>query len=137
MARTTGSTDPYAPPPMYQDKSGRVVRIVLMALLLGALGVAHFAWSGSTFQQHAAPMQQQQQLADAGARPRAEQIPQTQPLAPAAPQAAPAPTHARTPQPARSTSPAEQPAPSAAPTSQSPSAVPTPQSPDPTPPVQG
>ena len=42
MARKRTDTDPYAPPPMYHDRSGRFVRIGLIAVLLAAVGIGYF-----------------------------------------------------------------------------------------------
>src|SRR5690348_6927590 len=99
MARKRNDTaDPYAPPPMYHDRSGRFVRVGLIALLLAAVGVGYFAWSATSPAPQTAtiaPVQQQQQLADAGYRAQPEQIPQAQPVAPTPPTAAPAPERRR------------------------------------------
>ena len=146
--KRTDTTDPYAPPPMYHDKSGRFVRVGLVALLLAGLGVGYFAWSATTPQQTAsiAPMEQQQQLADAGYRAQPEQIPQAQPVAPTPPSAAaPAPERRRaTPaaRPSRSEPAPEESTPppvSNIPTTPAPlpPAATTPQMPDSAPPAQG
>jgi hypothetical protein len=136
-SKRTDPRDPYAPPPMYHDRSGRVVRIGLMAILLAALGVGYFAWSAGNPQQTAAVAPPaQQQLADAGYRAQPEQMPQAQPVAPTPPATAPAPTRRSTP--ARSSrtysAPAESAPPvSAAPTTPAPPIPPattTPQMPD-------
>jgi hypothetical protein len=145
MARKrTDTTDPYAPPPMYHDRSGRVVRVGLMALLLAGLGVGYFAWSATTPQQAAvAPVEQQQQLADAGYSAQPEQIPQAQPVAPTPPQAAPTPVRRAAPATRRSrseTATEESPPPvSNVPTTPAPipPVTTTPQLPDTAPPVQG
>ena len=147
-SKRTDPRDPYAPPPMYHDRSGRVVRIGLMAILLAALGVGYFAWSAGNPQQTAAvtpPAQEQQaqQFADAGYRTPPEQMPQAQPVAPTPQTTAPAPTRRSTP--ARSSrtysAPAESAPPpvSAAPTTPAPipPATTAPQMPDTTPPGQG
>ena len=41
-SKRTDPRDPYAPPPMYHDRSGRVVRIGLMAILLAAGAAFYF-----------------------------------------------------------------------------------------------
>ena len=143
MARKSQANDPYAPPPMYHDKSGRIVRIGLLAVLIAALGIGYFVWSESSPQQTAAftPPAQQQQLADNGGyRAVPEQIPQAQPVAPT-PSAS---STARTPErrhsaPARSRAESSTPAiaPSPTPPAPLPPAVSAPQSPDTTPPAQG
>ena len=80
------SNDPYAPPPMYHDRSGRLVRLALLALLVTGLGVGYFAWSASSPRMVAvAPVEDQQQLADAGAVARPGQIPRALPAAPIPP----------------------------------------------------
>src|SRR6185312_15022767 len=144
MARKRTDTDPYAPPPMYHDRSGRFVRIGLIAVLLAAVGVGYFAWSASTPQQTAAvtPPAQQQQFADAGYRAQPEQMPQAQPVAPTPETSAPAPARRSTP--ARASRTYSAPAESAPPVSEAPAtpaplppATATPQMPDTTPPAQG
>ena len=42
MAKTD-TTDPYAPPPMHHDRSGPVLRVALLAGLLGLAGLG-YAW---------------------------------------------------------------------------------------------
>lgn len=137
-------TDPYAPPPMYHDRSGRLVRVGLLALLLAGLGVGYFAWSATTPQQTAvAPVEQQQQLADAGYNTQPEQIPQTQPVAPAPPQTAPTPERRATATRRSRSEPAPEPEGSApmsnVPTTPAPipPVTTTPQAPDTAPPAQG
>ena len=145
MARKrSDTTDPYAPPPMYHDRSGRLVRVGLMALLLAGLGVGYFAWSATTPQQAAvAPVEQQQQLADAGYSTQPEQIPQAQPVAPTPPQIVPAPERRAAPVTRRSRSEPEPEQSTPPPVSNvptTPALIPpttTPQLPDTTPPAQG
>ena len=135
------ATDPYAPPPMYHDRSGRLVRVGLLALLLAGLGVGYFAWSATTPQQTAsAPVEQQQQLADARYNTQPEQIPQAQPIAPTPPQAAPVRERRVAPVTRRSRSQPEESTPppvSNVPTAPIPPVTNTPQLPDTAPPVQG
>jgi hypothetical protein len=145
--KRTDNVDPYAPPPMYHDKSGRVLRVGMLAALLAAIGVGYFAWSASTPQQTAVvtPPAQERQLADNGYRALPEQIPQAQPVAPTPPIASPAPAierRATRVRPSRSESAPEESAPP--PVSDVPStpapvppAASTPQMPDSTPPAQG
>ena len=60
--------DPYAPPPMHHDRSGAVLRVTLLAAVLGAAGLG-YAWMSS--QPRTALVQeaaQEQQVADAGYR---------------------------------------------------------------------
>jgi len=132
---------------MYHDKSGRLVRVGLMALLLAGLGVGYFAWSATAPQQTAAlaPAEQQQQLADAGYRAQPEQIPQAQPVAPTPPETSPAPERRRAAPAARvsRSAPADESTPppvSNVPTTPAAPLPPTmtsPQAPDTTPPAQG
>jgi hypothetical protein len=138
------TTDPYAPPPMYHDRSGAVVRVGLIALLAAAVGAGYFAWSATSPASRTAtvaPIQEQRQLADAGYRAQPEQIPQVQPVAPAPPQAAP--ERRRTaPRRSRSEVPPEESAPppvSDVPTTPAPipPTTTTPQLPDAAPPTQG
>ena len=46
MAQNNKITDPYAPPPMYHDRSGGSVRVVLLAGLLGAAALGYVWMSG-------------------------------------------------------------------------------------------
>ena len=138
------SADPYAPPPMYHDRSEIVLRIGLIAVLLGALGVGYLTWSANNPQQTAASAPiPQQQLADAGYRAQPEQIPQAQPIAPTPPQAAPAPERRAAPVTRRSRSepePEESTPPPVSNVPTTPAPIPpttTPQLPDTTPPAQG
>jgi hypothetical protein len=129
---------------MYHDRSGRFVRIGLIALIFTAVGVGYFAWSASSPAPQTAavvPMQEQQ-FADSGYRAQPEQIPQTQPVVPTPPQAAPAPARRATPATRRSRA---EPAPeesapppvSDVPATPIPPVTNTPQLPDTTPPAQG
>lgn len=144
--KRTDSADPYAPPPRYRDRSGRLVRVGLMALLLAGLGVGYFAWSATTPQQAAlAPQEQQQQLADAGYRAQPEQIPQAQPVSPTPSAATPAPDRRRQAPSGRSSRSAPEPQESAPPPVSDvpttpapiPPAATAPQMPDSAPPAQG
>ncbi len=59
-------TDPYTPPPMHHDRSGAVVRVTLLAAMLGVAGLG-YAWMSS--QPHTAlvpEVVEEQQIADAG-----------------------------------------------------------------------
>lgn len=62
MNRPEQSNDPYAPPPRYKDRSGRVLRIVLLAGLLGLVGWGYMAFNeGPSL---SAQVQEEQTLAD-------------------------------------------------------------------------
>lgn len=142
MPKRTNSTDPYAPPPMYHDRSGRFVRIGLIAVLLAALGAGYLAWSASTPQQTAAvtPPAAQQQLADNGYRAQPEQIPEAQPVAPTPPAPARVPERRRSASSRASAPPAETAPPPVNAAPATPVPIPpttTPQSPDSVPPTQG
>ena len=142
------STDPYAPPPMYHDRSGAMLRIGLIAVMLAAVGIGYLTWSSTTPQQTAmtnAPVAQQQQLADAGYRAQPEQIPQAQPAAPTPPATTAAPARERRAAPARSSrsesAPVESTPPPVSNVPTTPAPIPplstAPQTPDSTPPTQG
>ena len=143
MARRRHDADPYAPPPMYHDRSGRFVRVGLIALMLAAVGVGYFAWSATSPGSQTAslaPLQEQRQLADAGYRAAPEQIPQAQPVAPTPPQAAPAPERRAAPATRRSRSEPvveESTPPPVSNVAPIPPVTNTPQLPDTTPPAQG
>src|SRR5262245_3506857 len=68
MPREPEQLDPYAPPPRYKMKSGGVVRVALIAAMLG-LGV----WGYTQFKDPNAPafvaQEQTQQVADNGMAP--------------------------------------------------------------------
>lgn len=94
--------DPYAPPPMHHDRSGAVVRMAILAVLLGGgfLGWQYF----SSHRQSAGLVGEEQQMADAG--PAA--IPETYSTPPsetAATETAPPPAAAPTPPPRRAATP--------------------------------
>ncbi|ANP44852.1 hypothetical protein [Candidatus Viadribacter manganicus] len=60
--------DPYAPPPMHHDRSGAVLRVTLLAAMLGAAGLG-YAWMSSQPRTALVPQAtQDQQVADAGYR---------------------------------------------------------------------
>ena len=99
MPREQQELDPYAPPPRYKMKSGGMVRVALLAAMLG-LG----AWGVVEYTRSDAPPlvaeEQTQQVADSGTTPDGGYIVTPTPDAattpapasalPAAPQAAPA-----------------------------------------------
>lgn len=92
--------DPYTPPPMHHDRSGAVVRIAMLAVLIAGAG---FGWMYFTSHQQqtaglGAPAAEEQQLADNSGMP----VYQTNPTP--APEAAPAvaPAPVRRAAPARS-----------------------------------
>ena len=105
MPREQQELDPYAPPPRYKMKSGGMVRVALLAAMLG-LG----AWGVMEFNNSDAPPlvaeEQTQQVADSGMTPDGGYVvtptpdPETTPApATSAPQAAPAPASEPVPPP--------------------------------------
>jgi hypothetical protein len=98
--------DPYAPPPRYKERSGAVMRFIILAALLGAAAWAYVTYSG---QQQTASLTSpaQQEVADSGYRanptPEAAAPAATTP-APAATPAQQAPTRTTTPPARRSSS---------------------------------
>jgi hypothetical protein len=69
--------DPYSPPPRHRDRSGAVVRLVIVA---GLLAVA--VWGYTEYTQNAGPgllPAQEEQVADAGYEVMPEPIPQGAP----------------------------------------------------------
>jgi hypothetical protein len=119
--------DPYAPPPMYHDRSGALVRIVIMAGLLGAAAWG-YTWYTSQEQTALVPEAvEEQQLA------QAPMLPETPPEA--APEAAPTPAPPpRAAAPVRRSAPAE-PAPEPVPPPSTSSTPAAPTTPAPIPPV--
>jgi hypothetical protein len=81
--------DPYAPPPRHKDRSGAVVRVALIAAMLGAAVWGYTEFSRGPSQSLVAEQAQEQQVADAGYNTTPEAIPQGAPAtstpAPAAP----------------------------------------------------
>ena len=126
----TNNTDPYAPPPMHHDRSGRVVRVALLAGMLG-LGGLGYAWYAG--QEHTALVPeaaQEQQMADAGYTVDPTPIPETatESLPPAV---TPAPTAAQR----RTTAPARAPEPPPEVETVPPAVTPAPTQPTPLPPI--
>ncbi|MGQ0531645.1 MAG: hypothetical protein ACT4OF_03010 [Caulobacteraceae bacterium] len=115
--------DPYAPPPMHHDRSGVVLRVAIMAALLGAAAWGYMTFGDQQQTAQAPDTMQDQQMADAS---NYASSPSTLPP----PEAAPQPTApAATPAPApRRTAPASPPAESVPPpsTTSTPSATPAP-----------
>lgn len=117
--------DPYAPPPMHHDHSGAVLRVAVIALLLGGAVWGYTIYADQPQRSLVAETAPEQQMAEAGAA-----APQTLPEATSEslPQAAPA---APAPQPRRTTRAAEPPADPVPP----PSTSSAPTTPAPVPPV--
>ncbi|MEZ5961519.1 MAG: hypothetical protein R3C30_14015 [Hyphomonadaceae bacterium] len=101
--------DPYTPPPMHHDRSGAVLRVALLAAMLGTAGLG-YAWMQQQPRTALVPeVVEEQQMADAGYRVAPEAIPDPAPAAtpaprrtaPAerAPEPAPAPQVTPTPDP--------------------------------------
>lgn len=59
--------DPYAPPPRHKDRSGAVVRFLIIAGLIGAAAWGYMEFSQSPQTADLTPPAQEQTLADAGA----------------------------------------------------------------------
>ena len=65
MPRNRDDTDPYAPPPRYKERSGAVMRFIILAALLGAAAWGYVEFSN---QQQTASLNPpaSQELADSG-----------------------------------------------------------------------
>ncbi len=89
MNHSEQSNDPYAPPPRYKDRSGRVLRVVLLAGLLGLAGWGYMAFNDGP--SLSAQVSEEQQMADSSldvVQPEPEPAPLSQPAdAPRPPQA--------------------------------------------------
>lgn len=84
--------DPYTPPPMHHDKSGAVLRVAILAGLLGAAGMGYVWMQGQPQTALVPEVVEEQQMADAGYRVDPTTIPEaTSEVTPPAPAAAPAP----------------------------------------------
>lgn len=89
MTIQTQKTDPYAPPPRHKDASGKFVRVLILAGILGVAGAGYAVYSDRIEEAKNTPfVQEEQQFAEAPAMPAEEQ-----------PLAAPAPTESSPPVP--------------------------------------
>ncbi|MFN3464005.1 MAG: hypothetical protein ACK4X1_07985 [Terricaulis sp.] len=74
-------TDPHAPPPMHHDRSGAVLRVVLLAAMLGAAGLG-YAWYTQQPRTALVPeVIEEQRMADAGYQVAPEALPEAAPEA--------------------------------------------------------
>ena len=118
--------DPYTPPPMHHDRSGPVLRVAILAAMLGAAGLG-YAWMSSQPQTALVPeIAEEQQVADAGY----QVDPEIPVAAPESTSVAPTPA----PQARRRTAPAAR-APSPEPEQAAPPPAPIPAAPTPIPPM--
>jgi hypothetical protein len=123
----TKDRDPYTPPPMHHDRSGAVLRVTLLAAMLGAAGLG-YAWMSQQPQTALVPeVVEEQQMADAGYQVAPDALPAAAPETAPAPAAAPAPQRRSAPV-ERAPEPVPEPEPTPAPT-------PVPAAPTPIPPV--
>jgi hypothetical protein len=120
------NNDPYAPPPMHHDHSGALVRIAIVAALLGAAAWGYTSFADREQTALVPEFAEEQQMADAGSSTAPNTLPEA--TSESLPGAAPAPA----PAPTRRIAPAEQPAAEPVPP---PSTATTPTSPAPIPPV--
>jgi hypothetical protein len=109
MPRERQELDPYAPPPRYKMKSGGMVRVAILAALLGlgAWGVMEFYDPNA---QDLVAEEQTQQVADSGVRPDGGYQVTPTPDTATTPSPAPAAPAAATPQ-APPAAPASEPVP--------------------------
>jgi hypothetical protein len=121
--------DPYAPPPMHHDRSGAVLRIAILTLLLGGAIWGYTMFANQPQTPLEAETAQEQQLADAGGTTAAETLPEA--TSESLPPATPAPA-APARQPRRAAPAAAEPAPEPVPP---PSTSSAPTTPTPIPPV--
>jgi hypothetical protein len=101
MSRKDENLDPYAPPPRYKQRSGAMLRVAILAGLLGAAGWGYMHYSQQPQQALVEPAIEETRVADSGYDTGYE----VDPVAPApttgAP-AAPSDTPAEPPEPASS-----------------------------------
>lgn len=84
----TRERDPYTPPPMHHDRSGAVLRVAVLAAMLGAAGLG-YAWFSQQPQTALVPeVVEDQQMADAGYQVAPKAVPVETAPAPAATTAA-------------------------------------------------
>lgn len=97
MPRNQDELDPYAPPPRHKERSGPLVRVVLIAAMLGLAAWGYTEYSSQGGQSLVAE-EQTQQVADAGPSINPDGsysvIPTPETAAPAAPSDSPAPAAA-------------------------------------------
>ncbi len=68
--QATPEQDPYAPPPRHRDSSGKLVRVVILAGVLGLVAAGYAFYSDDIEQASTTPMvQEEQQFAEAPALP--------------------------------------------------------------------
>jgi hypothetical protein len=104
MPRKT-ERDPYAPPPMHHDRSGAVLRIAIMAALLGAAAWGYMSFSNQPQTALVPEVAEEQQMAESGYTTSPSALPPASPAAETtAPAAEPPPAPRSTP---RRTAPAE------------------------------
>lgn len=108
MARNQDDIDPYAPPPRYKNRSGAVMRFIVLAALLGAAAWGYVEFSNQQQTASLTPPVQDQRVADAGYR--ATPIPEATP-APSAQTSSPAPAPTTRATPAQNSTPQPPPAP--------------------------
>lgn len=120
--------DPYTPPPMHHDRSGAVVRIAIVAVLLAGAVWGYTAFQGREQTALVPEVTEEQQMADAAGY-AATPNPMPEALAPETAPADP------TPEPTRRAAPAPADPPATAEPAPPPSTTSTPTTPAPVPPV--
>lgn len=128
MSKTNNNTDPYAPPPMHHDRSGPVLRVILLGGLLGAAALG-YVWMSGQETPLAPESAQPQQVAEAGYQVSENTLPQA-----TAESLPPAPAPTATPAPQRRSAPAER-APAPAPQPDAVTPPPAPAAATPIPPI--
>lgn len=121
--------DPHTPPPMHHDRSGAVLRVTLLAAMLGAAGLG-YAWYAQQPQTALVPeVVEEQRMADAGYQVAPEALPEaTAEALPPTPAPAATPQQRRTAPVERAPEPVVEPEPTPAP-------EPIPATPTPIPPL--
>ena len=135
MPNQTNTTDPYAPPPMHHDRSGGVLRVALLAVMLGAAGLG-YAWFSGQETTPLVPVAEEQQMADAGYAVAPPVNPEAAPEV-AQPTPAPAPAQRRAARTERTPAPAPEPEPTPPAAAAPVPTTPTPLPPSDVPPVSG
>ncbi|MCX7359737.1 MAG: hypothetical protein NT015_16560 [Alphaproteobacteria bacterium] len=136
MPKDPTTTDPYAAPPMHHDRSGGVVRVAILAVMLGAAGLG-YAWLSGQETTPLVPVAEDQQMADAGYDVAPTPPPAAAPEV-ASPTPTPAPVQRRSAPVERAPAPAPEPEPTPAPAAITPApAAPTPLPPMDVPPSTG